>query len=359
MIDWVNFILQGLILAISLAILVKFSDMVSNSSYNIAKITGLGEMAVGFLILSIVTSLPELAVSISALNSGDVNIPIGTIFGSNIANIGLILGLIAILSPTVILIKREDLRSLTLMLVIASLVPLQLLILSRFVNLTGFTLLAIFVIFSIYSIKNRIPVIEEEPKKIRKNITTQLALVFGGIAVIIISSQFVVSSAVTISNMLAIDQAVIGATVIAIGTSLPELSVSLSAVKKGHTSLALGNILGSCITNLTLILGFILILSQVKINLLLFAQLIAMLIIVNIALWRFIVDRKIGVGEGLILLLIYLIFLASTLGIQVAILSPEFLIGVFISAIDFLLTAFTYAIVGIVAFILGWFLGKG
>jgi cation:H+ antiporter len=359
LIDWMNFILQCLILAISLAILIKFSDIVSDSSYDIAKITGLGEMAVGFLILSIVTSLPELAVSISALNSGNVNIPIGTIFGSNIANIGLILGLTAILSPTAIMIMRKDLRILTLMLVIASLVPLQLLILSRFVKLTSFILLTIFVIFSIYSVRTRIPAVEEEPKKIERKITTRLVFVFGGITVIIISSQFVVGSSVAISNILAIDQAVIGATVIAIGTSLPELSVSLSSVRKGHTGLALGNILGSCITNLTLILGFILVSSQIKINLLLFGELIAMLIIVNIALWRFMVDRKIGLGEGLILLLIYLIFLASTLGIQVVILTPQFLIGVLMSATDLLLKTFTYAIVGIVAFILGWFLGRG
>ncbi len=359
MFELMNLVIQFIILAVSLAILIKFSDKVSDSSANIARITGLGEMAVGFLILSIVTSLPELAVSISAVNSGDIEIPVGTVFGSNIANIGLILGLTAVLSPSTIIIAREDYRSLCFMLVIASLVPLQILVLGGFANLTGLMLLGMFIIFSAYSIKGRIPVVENGEEPETRKLSKELIIVFGGVAAIIISSRFVVDSSVAISSMLQIDQSVIGATVIALGTSLPELSVSLAAVKKSRIGLALGNILGSCITNLTLILGFVLVLSKLKVNILVFAELVVILIIVNLTLWRFIVDRRIDFGNGMVLLLLYSIFAISTLGIQVAIFSPEILIPILGSLIKTLFQVLSYSIVGLIAITLGWLLGRG
>jgi len=92
-------LLQVVILLGSLFVLVKSSDLVSDAAVTILHATGLGEIPVGFLLLSVVTSLPELAVSILALGSGDVGISIGTLFGSNIANLGLVLGLTAILAP--------------------------------------------------------------------------------------------------------------------------------------------------------------------------------------------------------------------------------------------------------------------
>jgi cation:H+ antiporter len=360
MAEWMSLIIQPIILAISLAILIKFSNIVSDSSANLARITGLGEMAVGFLILSIVTSLPELSVSILSVNSGDVEIPIGTVFGSNIANIGLILGLTAVLSPTVIKITREDYRSLSLMLVIASVVPLQILIFGRFTNLIGLMLLAMFIIFSVYSIKSRIPVVKETDEKTgTQRLAKEIAIVLGGVVAILISSQFVVNSSVAISSLLQIDQSVIGATVIAIGTSLPELSVSLAAVKKGRVGLALGNILGSCITNLTLILGFVLVSSHLEVNIIVFAELVVMLVIVNLTLWRFMMDKKITLGNGMILLLLYVIFMASTLGIQIVMLSPGSLAYILSVAFGTILKVLSYTLIGIVALILGWSLGKG
>ncbi len=197
----------------------------------------------------------------------------------------------------------------------------------------------------------------EEPET--RKLSKELIIVFGGVAAIIISSRFVVDSSVAISSMLQIDQSVIGATVIALGTSLPELSVSLAAVKKSRIGLALGNILGSCITNLTLILGFVLVLSKLKVNILVFAELVVILIIVNLTLWRFIVDRRIDFGNGMVLLLLYSIFAISTLGIQVAIFSPEILIPILGSLIKTLFQVLSYSIVGLIAITLGWLLGRG
>jgi cation:H+ antiporter len=359
MVDWTTTISQLVILVISLAILIKCSDLVADSSANIAKITGLGEMAIGFLILSIITSLPELSVSISAVYSGDVGITIGQLFGSNIANIGLILGLTLILAPTV-KVACEEYKNLAIMLIIASIVPLLILVLGRLTAIIGWILLMIFVTFSFYSLKNKISTGEKSDTRQKgRKWVKEVIIVLGGVTLIILSSGFVVSSSVNLSNLFKIDQAVIGSTVIAVGTSLPELSVSIASIKKRHMGLALGNILGSCITNLTLILGLVLTLSQVEVNLAVFINLAIMLIILNLTLWRFLVDNKVTTGDGLILLLLYIVFIISTLGIQVAILSPEYLGSVLSIALTASLQRLPYMFVGLIALFLGWYLGRG
>ena len=364
MAQWFTILLQPIILIVSLMILVKSSDLVSDSSLKISKITSLGEMVIGFLVLSVVTSLPELAVSLSAVKSGDIALPIGGLFGSNIANIGLILGLMAVLSSESIRASHEEFRGMLLMMTGTSVLPFLGLFLEELSYLVGWSLVAMFVIFSIYSIKRKGGSIKDEDeenslKMGKRGLLREVGIVIGGVAAVIVSSQFVVESSVNISDLLGLDQSVIGATVIALGTSLPELSVSLAAVKKGSMSLALGNILGSCITNLTLILGIVLSLSTLEINPLIFTDLVVMLFIINLTLWRFIVDNKIGMGGGVALLLLYMLFLASTFGVQIVILSPEYLGYVLNSAINMILQGFPYVLVGATALILGWLLNKG
>jgi len=360
MIDWIGVLLQPFILIVSLIILIKSSDVVSESSTKVAKVTGLGEMAIGFLLLSVVTSLPELAVSVSAVRSGDISIPIGGLFGSNIANIGLILGLTAILAPTSIRLPRGEFKNLSFMTGIAAAIPLSLLILGTFNYVIGWILLALFAVFSVYSIKNRFT-LEEDKEEIKEptRMWKDLLLILGGVIIIIVSSQFVVNAAVEMSNLFRIDQAVIGATIIAVGTSLPEFSVSLAAVKKGRTSLALGNILGSCLTNLTLILGFVLVFSTFNVNLTLFLDMALMLILINFVLIKIIAENNIGLLNGLILLFFYGIFLLSTFGIQIILLSPQYLTTIVDTIIYVIAQLLPFGLVGLTALILGLLLNKG
>ena len=360
MIDWIKILLQPFILVLSLIILIKFSDVVSESSTKVAKVTGLGEMAVGFLLLSVVTSLPELAVSVSAVRSGDVSIPIGGLFGSNIANIGLILGLTAILAPTSIQVARGEFKSISFMTGVAASVPLLLLIFGTFNYIIGWALLALFVAFSGYSIRNRFTLTEDiEEMKQPTRMWKDILFILGGVVIILVSSQFVVNAAVEISNLFRIDQAVIGATIIAVGTSLPEFSVSLAAVKKGRTSLALGNILGSCLTNLTLILGFVLAFSTFNVNLTLFLDMALMLILINFVLIKIIAENDFGLLNGLILLFFYGIFLLSTFGIQIILLSPQYLTSLVDTIIYVIAQLLPYGLVGFTALILGLLLSKG
>ncbi|MGB6681748.1 MAG: sodium:calcium antiporter, partial [Candidatus Bathyarchaeia archaeon] len=316
--------IQFFILFISLAVLVKSSDIVSDSASNIAQLTGIGQLAIGFLMLSIITSLPELAIAIFSVQCGDTGIAVGTLFGSNIANIGLVLGITAVVSTSTMLISQESLKKLTLMMFAPTLIPIMILLSPEAGRIAGVILLGIFALFCLYIVRSKTTT-GVPKKKITQSrkMAKDLGIIIACLVAIIISANYVVNSAINIATTFGVDKLVIGATIIAVGTSLPELSVTLAAARKKHMDLALGNILGSCFTNLTLILGFSLAASACPVNMTIFFELIIILSIINLALWRMLADGRISFLDGLILMFLYLIFLGSTIGVQLFILTPE------------------------------------
>jgi len=138
--------------------------------------------------------------------------------------------------------------------------------------------------------------------------------------IVLLSSRFVVDSALNIATMLRIRESVIGATVIAVGTSLPELFTALTAIKENHVKLALGNVVGSCLTDLTLVLGTTLLICPFAINIAIFSALIIFVLTTNILAWFFFGRKILGRNEGIMLLLVYFVFLLSISGIQLSFL---------------------------------------
>jgi len=357
--DTLSLIIQTLTLLVSLAILVKSSDVVSDSSASVARITGLGEVAIGFLMLAVTTSLPELAVSILAINSGETSISVGMLIGSNIANIGLVLGLTAITVSSPLIISKDSLRKLVLMLFPPTLIPVLLLISASVSRIVGVILLFGFGLFCIQAVKSRTIVEDvENPALKGGRLSKELFKVALGISIIIISAYFVVDSAVYVAGSFGIDNLVISATIIALGTSLPELSVSLAAAKKNHIDLALGNILGSCFTNLTLILGLSLAASGFGGNAIIFFELIVLLSIMNFALWRMLIDSRIDLFDGLILVLLYLVFVGTTTGLQLFIIAPDTLSHIPRLFATFSAKVLSVGLVSAIAIFLGRFLTK-
>jgi len=350
-------LLQVVVLLGSLLLLVKSSDLVSNAAVRIARATGLGELAVGFLLLSVITSLPELAVSILAARSGDAGISVGTLFGSNIANLGLILGLTAILAPSALLITRDSLKTLSMMLLISSIVPILALVGTGLSTLVGLSLLLIFTAFCIYIIRTNLN-LGHEGEKANENVFRQVLLLFGGVAVVLVSAELVVRSSVSISRFLGVEEAVIGATVIAVGTSLPELTVSLAAVGRNHVNLALANIMGSCVTNLTLVLGLVLTLSRLTVHAAVFFQLVIMLSLMNLFAWRMLTDNKIGFSDGVILTIMYVVFIGTSVGVQITVLSPDYLSAAFVEITKMLAQALVFGIVAAAVILLALDLTK-
>lgn len=308
-------IIQSLILFISLIILAKSSDFAINNSVKLSKMVKLREVTIGFLLLSLATNLPEMSIAGASILSGDIGITIGNIFGSNVVNIGLILGLIAIIKP--FKIAGKTFKEFSTLLFYSSIIPLLLLLINityatRMIGL-GFVLL--FTYFAYYSARERIYLKVQEPVKFNYKTVALLCL---GLIGVIVSSRFVVDSASRIADMLGMSETIIGATVISIATSVPELSLCITSVRKNHLSLALGNIVGSSLSKITLLFGVVLILSTFEVDASTFTTLLTFVILSNILAWRFLeTNRKIEKTEGIILLFIFAIFLITTLGIQI------------------------------------------
>jgi cation:H+ antiporter len=317
-----------IILIAALAALDKASDVTITHSINVASVTGLGKTTVGFILVAFSTSLPELFVAVfSVLNPETVGVSIGNVLGSNIVNICLILGVCFLLislkypekSRVLPKMAKDELGSLYFGLFIASIVPLALIYIGYASRFIGFVLLVIFIYYMFQLSKARTPA-ERSPSGTEKNkLRKYVSLTVLGAVGVVASAYFIVESASFLAASAGIPPVVIGATVVAFGTSVPELSTSLGAVKKGHVELALGNIVGSCFMNITLILGITLIASSLTINMSAFSNVAMFSLITNLLLWYFLSNERIGRREGMVLLFLYALFIATSLGwIQLA-----------------------------------------
>ncbi|MGC9094226.1 MAG: sodium:calcium antiporter [Candidatus Bathyarchaeia archaeon] len=316
-------LINVLILIVALVVLNKSSDLTIKNSVKVADITGIGKTTVGFILVAFSTSLPELFVSIfAALGRESIGVAIGNVLGSNIVNICLILGICFLLAvikcpnyttfyPNM---AKEEIGSLYFGIFVASVVPLILLYLGYASRFIGVILLAIFV-FYVYQL-SKIRKLKEEGTlgEERRRLRLYVLLTFLGVAGVIISSNFIVSSSKVIADMIGIPPVVIGSTIVAFGTSLPELATSVDATKKGHLDLALGNIVGSCFINITCILGVSLVTSQFIVNMAAFSKLAMFSLIVNLFLWYFLSSEKVSWRESAVLLFMYFIFLLVSFG---------------------------------------------
>lgn len=251
----VGFVIAGLVL------LGFGGEALVRGAGTIATKARVSPLIIGLVVVSAATSAPEFAVTIGAVSNGEPDLAIGNVIGSNIANILLILGVAALISPLVI--KRQLVRfDIPVMLGISVLLVLFSLD-GRISPLDGgilFALLAMHVAISVVMAR-RSP---EEPKfetvdlplkSAPVAISVALGLVVLGVGMLVVGSQVLVTGAINIATALGVSSLVIGLTVVAIGTSLPELATSIAAIRKGETDMAVGNVVGSNIFNIGLVLG--------------------------------------------------------------------------------------------------------
>ena len=250
-----------IILAIALVAVVLGADNLVSGSAAIARRFGISDFVIGAIIVGIGTSFPELIVSCIGAFEGKVDVAIGNVVGSNIFNILGILSITALIHPVVV--KRDNMRF-ELPLCIGVSILATLLAFNFFVDdniiinrLDGVVLLLLFATFIYISfVRDRkkgftSAVEEERPQRLGVAILRTL----GGLAVLITGCHFFVESAVTIATQWGVNEAFISITLIACGTSMPEFAASVAAAAKKNTELALGNIVGSNIFNITFILG--------------------------------------------------------------------------------------------------------
>ena len=326
-----NELIEPLItMVISLAALLVSSDIAIKNAVKLAEVTGLGKSRIGFTFVATSTSLPELAVALFSAISGEAAVSIGNVLGSNIANICLIIGLGLILYTlkrrskklSVIKFKPEELDTLYLGIFTASIIPILLISFLPASRIVGLLLVFIYA-YQTYKIitKRELPLEESggpvEAKSKRRSLIVYTAMALLGIIGVVVSADFLVDSTVKIALLIGVSPYVISATIIAIGTSFPELSLDIQAMLKEHMSLAFGDVIGSCFTNITLILGITLLLSPVRLNIKVFSDLITFSILANILLWYLMHRGGLSWREGFYLLMLYSLFLSSIMGILV------------------------------------------
>ena len=256
-------LLATALLIIGLLLVVYSADRLVFAASILCRLIGMPPIIIGMTVVSVGTSLPEIIVSVSASLHGQVDLAIGTAIGSNIVNILLILGLAALLHPFRVhsdVLRRE----LPLMLVVSLLAGYVLYDGVLSVG-DGIFLLALAVIWLLYSVKiarlaekqGNDSLTREHLAELPREGTLPVALLWLGVALIIMpmATRMVVDNATVLANAFAMSELTIGLTVIAIGTSLPELATAIAGARKGEDDIAIGNIIGANILNIALVLG--------------------------------------------------------------------------------------------------------
>ena len=305
-----------------LLLLVKGADILISSAIAIGKKLNISEFFLGLIVIGFGTSLCELVVSIDAVIKGSADISVGNVIGSNIANLLLVTFAAGI---------TAELRSIkisifdTLFHIISHIIFLLIFLFSYLNKNYGLIFIFLFVFYLYKSFKNSISDDVGEIK-IENDLFSKLSfekpLLFGvsicflSILITLFGADITVDSAISISKILNISDSFIGLTIIALGTSLPEIATSITAAKKGKSNMIVGNIIGSNIYNLLLILGFVSLFENFSYNKGILSR-DALFLVLTVILFSLVIVRKVKIGKKLALIcfsfyLLYMINLYLT-----------------------------------------------
>lgn len=249
-----NFVLQIVFLALGFFLLVKGADWFVDGASGLARKLGIPQLVIGLTIVAMGTSLPEAAVSISAALRGNAEITIGNIVGSNILNILIILGVTALIAT--LKVADSTVRYEIPFMIVVTFVLLWLGYTGGQVTwLEGVILWVLFLLYLRYLYMMAKKGKEEEREAEQLSTAKIIGLILAGVVMIVVGSNFAVEGASNLAKALGISQRFIGLTIVAFGTSLPELVTSVSAARKHNADIAIGNIVGSNIFNILFIVG--------------------------------------------------------------------------------------------------------
>lgn len=300
------------IFIVGMYVLVKSADYFTDYSEKLGLSMGISQFIIGVTIVAIGTSLPELVTSSIAVIRGSTEFVAGNVIGSNIANILLVIGLVAIISRKLKI--ERDIVKVDLPLLFGSTLLLAFVAMDGqitfFEGILSLIMFFVYIAYSIHSSKGK-----GNHKKERFSMLYPIIIIISGIA-LYFGAKWTIDSAIKLSSILGFaDTSVIALSAVAIGTSLPELSVSLAAARKKNFEMAVGNILGSCVFNAALVIGVpslvsTLIVPQTTIIIGISFMLGATLLFIFSSL-----DREITLYEGSIFVIIYILFLMKLFGL--------------------------------------------
>ena len=308
-------IIQIVLLIIGFVVLIKGADIFVDGASSIALNLKLSKMLIGLTIVAFGTSAPEFAVSVKSILSGNADMLLGNVIGSNILNILLIIGVCSLIKP--IFVKSNTVKKeIPIVMLISGLLfflakdDLFVPSVNEISRNDGFIILLFFTIFIYYLIsimrnKKDEDSIEEAQFGIGKSI---LFTIFG-IACIVIGSNVVVDSASKIASILGVSQRMIALTVVAFGTSLPELVTSIVSIRKGEQEILVGNIVGSNVFNVGVVMGIpVALFGGIPAIGFSMIDLITMIVAAVLLFVFSLKDRKIDKFEGIIMLIIFIVY---------------------------------------------------
>jgi len=251
-----------LVLLIGLAALVAGAEVLVRGASAVAVRTGLSPTVVGLTVVAFGTSTPELAVSIGAARSGEAELAIGNVVGSNIFNVLVVLGVSAIIGGGLVVAQKIVRIDVPLMVGVSVLVIVMSLngVLGRVEGIVLFAGILAYTVWTVRNSSSDSPEVAAEydeafAKPTSRSPFLDVAFIIGGIALLVLGAQWMVNSASEIAGNLGVSDLVIGLTVVAIGTSAPELATSVVAALRGERDIAVGNVVGSNIFNILAVLG--------------------------------------------------------------------------------------------------------
>lgn len=307
--------IQIILIITGFIFLIKGADILVEGSSAIAKKLHISEIIIGLTIVSIGTSMPELFVSITSAKEGYSDMSIGNVIGSNICNLLLILGISAVIKP--VKFQKQTKWIENPMSIILSIIFLIICNTNQGISrIEGIILITLFILFLTYTVimglksqKNETIIQLEDSENI--SLLKNIMLVVLGIAILKIGGDLVVNNSEKVAIALNVSEKVIGLTIVAIGTSLPELVTSVTAAIKGDSDIAIGNIVGSNIFNMLLIIGVATIIKPITYNVTYNSQIIILFIgMILMLIFPFTKPKdKMSRGNGLIFVLLYIFYM--------------------------------------------------
>jgi len=248
-----------ILFVIGLVLLLGGADVLIRGATAIARRLGISPLLVGLTIVSLGTSAPEVAVSVTSAYHGEADMALGNVLGSNIFNILAILGASALVAP--LLVQRQLIRFDVPVMILAAIATLLLALDGNLDVVDGLILLSALLIYTLLLVRiarntaDSPPEMPDDSPGWSQRLSVQVAMIVAGLGLLVLGSNWLVDGAIIFARLLGVSELVIGLTIIAIGTSLPELATSIIAVAKGERDIAVGNAIGSNILNLLLVLG--------------------------------------------------------------------------------------------------------
>ncbi|MCD6496560.1 MAG: calcium/sodium antiporter [Candidatus Aenigmarchaeota archaeon] len=303
-----EFAVEILFFALGLVLLLKGASIFTENASRIAKSVGVSDIVIGLTLVAFTTSLPELAVSMLSAARGVSGIALGNVVGSNIANIGLVLGISALLTKN-IPIQRPELKQAYIMIVVS--VIAVMFMIDGLTPIKGAILVA-GLLFYLYYIAHEKELKENIVEKIidKQNLPKGMILCIIGGAGVLLGADMLVNSATHMAQGFGISDSVIGLTLIAVGTSLPELATSVTAAVKKLEGIAIGNIIGSNIFNLLMVMGASALVGTITVDSVVLMDSVPVMLLLSVILVLLMkTESNLGRLEGLLLLILYTFFI--------------------------------------------------